>query len=196
MTPPSPGVQAATPLLYQFDLPKDPVSFALFFPYWLLMAVYSTAQNFITASCNQQIQQVTAQLNEVKKNNKPPARAGAPTMAHKQTSIIDKKNVVPPLGAYEILNVERKPGKVEEAVVKCTSGNFSVEIQIDNTPLVWRTWTEYSGFAGETEGISATHRGGEYSLSLSDLHFREKMKLILHGKGLTFPWIYAKVVYE
>jgi len=78
---------------------------------------------------------------------------------------------------------EEVPGHVDEVMIKSTS-NFSIELSIDDTPLLHESMTDLLAMSGDLSCIVAMHSDGTYRFSITDLTYNKLfLRVFLEGSG-------------
>lgn len=98
---------------------------------------------------------------------------------------------------YKYEEVINKTGRgiVHSIGIKSASSAFGISIQIDDNNELRRSYSDLNDDTGELCGISAYINGGFYIISISDLKFRDKIKVgpfNTAGGSLTYEKIQGK----
>lgn len=100
-----------------------------------------------------------------------------------------------PVKDYEAVIEEVGVGAVHILNIKSASSAFGVSIQIDDNNELRRSYTDLNGDTDELDGLSAYYHNGYYVISVSDLKFRDKIKVgpyTTAGGSLTFERLQGK----
>ena len=96
---------------------------------------------------------------------------------------------------YEAVIEELGAGTVHILNIKSASSAFGISIQIDDNNELRRSYSDLNDDTDELGGISAYYHNGYYVISVSDLKFRDKIKVgpyTTAGGSLTFEKIQGK----
>lgn len=101
--------------------------------------------------------------------------------------IIRRNNVR--INSSEKIIDEYTPGHVDEVAIKSTS-DFSIELSIDDTPLLHESMTELIDMSKDIISVVAILSGGVYRFNMSDLTYNKLfLRVFLSGSG-TFDIFY------
>lgn len=104
------------------------------------------------------------------------------TRAIEPDRIIRRNNVT--INSSERVIDEYTPGHVDEVVIKSTS-NFSIELSIDDNPLLHEPMSELIDMSDDIISIVAILSGGVYRFSISDLTYNKLfLRVFLSGSGI------------
>jgi hypothetical protein len=136
-----------------------------------------------------------AQAREISSQSAQPQQITPdPLLEIKRTHLFERNNILVP-HSYEIFLLEGHQGEIDEVVVRSTSPDYIVDVNLDHITMHRRSWEEYQGIAEDSEAISAFIRDGKYVLGLKSLYFSEYAKVVLIATGVTFEKIWLKATY-
>lgn len=109
------------------------------------------------------------------------------TRAIEPDRIIRRNNIR--INSSEKIIDEYTPGHVDEVVIKSTS-DFSIELSIDDNPLLHEPMSELIDMSKDIISIVAILSGGVYRFNMSDLTYNKLfLRVFLSGSG-TFDIFY------
>ena len=83
-------------------------------------------------------------------------------------------------GAIELLNI-KSPGTIIELLVVATSSDYFIRIESDGKPVISDSFLDLNFISNYSNTIDAYVSDGKYIVSLTNIHFSEKIAVSIKG---------------
>lgn len=81
---------------------------------------------------------------------------------------------------YELLNI-KSSGVIKELLIVANSNNYSVHIEADGKTVISDSFTDLNFISNYSNTIDAYVSNGKYIVSLTNIHFSEKILISIKG---------------